>query len=87
MLVESTLLSSVAGLLGLILAYWTAPLLLALSIPPCGRVRARGAGCGFDLARGAFGAVLITILLCVMAGEALRRGTPLTARPKQAEVS
>src|SRR5437773_1568325 len=30
MLVESTLLSSVAGLLGLILAYWTAPLLLAL---------------------------------------------------------
>jgi len=30
MLVESTLLSSVAGLLGLILAYWTAPLLIAL---------------------------------------------------------
>ena len=30
MLVESTLLSSLAGLLGLILAYWTAPLLLAL---------------------------------------------------------
>jgi predicted permease len=30
MLVESTLLSSFAGLLGLILAYWTAPLLLAL---------------------------------------------------------
>src|SRR5438105_5653257 len=30
MLVECTLLSSVAGLLGLILAYWTAPLLLAL---------------------------------------------------------
>jgi len=30
MLVESTLLSSLAGVLGLILAYWTAPLLLAL---------------------------------------------------------
>lgn len=30
MLVESTLLSSLAGLAGLILAYWTAPLLLAL---------------------------------------------------------
>ncbi len=30
MLVESTLLSSLAGLLGLILAYWAAPLLLAL---------------------------------------------------------
>src|SRR2546429_9667921 len=30
MLVESTLLSSLAGLLGLILAYFTAPLLLAL---------------------------------------------------------
>src|SRR5947207_11345302 len=30
MLVESTLLSSLAGLLGLISAYWTAPLLLAL---------------------------------------------------------
>jgi len=42
---------------------------------------------GFDLARGAFGAVLITILLCVMAGETLAAWTPLTARPKQAEVS
>jgi predicted permease len=30
MLVESTLLSGLAGLVGLILAYWTAPLLLAL---------------------------------------------------------
>ena len=44
---------------------------------------------GFDLVRGApgGGAVLVTILLCVMAAEALAALTPLTARPSQAEVS
>jgi hypothetical protein len=42
---------------------------------------------GFDLTRGFFGAVLITILLSVMAGEAIAALTPLTARPRQAEVS
>jgi len=44
---------------------------------------------GFDLVRGApgGGAVLVTILLCVMAADALATLTPLTARPSQAEVS
>jgi len=56
MLVEATLLSSVAGLLGLILAYWTAPLLLALSIRRAAGCERGGAGAGFDLARRAFGA-------------------------------
>jgi len=44
---------------------------------------------GFDLVRGApaGGAVLVTILLCVMATEAIAALTPLTARPSQTEVS
>jgi len=43
---------------------------------------------GFDLVRGAFGgAVLVTILLSVMAAEAIAVLTPLTARPTHAEVS
>jgi hypothetical protein len=48
---------------------------------------------GFDLVRGAPGAVLVTILLSVMVAEALASQTPtptptpLTASPRQAEVS
>ncbi|HJS43573.1 MAG TPA: hypothetical protein VJ755_08885 [Gemmatimonadales bacterium] len=42
---------------------------------------------GFDLVRGAPGAVMVTILLSVMAAEALATRTPLTASPRQAEVS
>ena len=41
---------------------------------------------GFDLGRGSSG-VLITILLCVMVGEAIAALTPLTASPERAEVS
>jgi hypothetical protein len=42
---------------------------------------------GFDLVRGAPGAVLVTILLSVMAAEAVAARTPLTASARQAEVS
>jgi len=42
---------------------------------------------GFDLVRGAPGAILVTILLSVVAAEALAVRTPLTASPRQAEVS
>ena len=42
---------------------------------------------GFDLVRGAPGAVLATILLSVMAAEAIATLTPLTARPSHAEVT
>ncbi len=42
---------------------------------------------GFDLVRGAAGAVLVTVLLSVMAAEALAIRTPLTARAKHAEVT
>jgi hypothetical protein len=42
---------------------------------------------GFDLVRGAPGAVLVTLLLSVMVAEALRAWTPLTVSPRQAEVS
>lgn len=42
---------------------------------------------GFDLARGGLGAVLITILLSVMAGEVIAALTPLTQSPRRAEVS
>jgi hypothetical protein len=42
---------------------------------------------GFDLVRGAPGAVLVTVLLSVMAAEALATLTPLTAQPTPAEVS
>lgn len=42
---------------------------------------------GFDLVRGAPGAVLVTVMLSVMAAEALATLTPLTARPTPAEVS
>ncbi|HLZ44534.1 MAG TPA: hypothetical protein VKQ05_02555 [Gemmatimonadales bacterium] len=49
---------------------------------------------GFDLVRGGLGggtgvpgAVLVTILLSVMAAEAIASLTPLTASPRQAEVS
>ena len=42
---------------------------------------------GFDLVRGASGAVLVTILLSVMAAEALASRTRLTASARQAEVS
>jgi len=42
---------------------------------------------GFDLVRGAPGAVLVTVLLSVMTAEALALRTPLTARPKHAEVT
>jgi len=41
---------------------------------------------GFDLARERWCRV-ITILLCVMAGEALAAWTPLTSTPEAAEVS
>jgi hypothetical protein len=42
---------------------------------------------GFDLVRGASGALLVTVLLSVMAAEAIAALTPLTARPTPAEVS
>jgi hypothetical protein len=42
---------------------------------------------GFDLVRGAPGPMLVTILLSVMAAEAIASLTPLTARPRPAEVS
>jgi hypothetical protein len=42
---------------------------------------------GFDLVRGAPGAVLATILLSVIAAEAIASLTPLTARPSHAEVT
>ncbi|HWC74988.1 MAG TPA: hypothetical protein VG454_13715 [Gemmatimonadales bacterium] len=42
---------------------------------------------GFDLIRGTPGAVLVTILLSVMATEVVAARTPLTASPRQAEVS
>ena len=42
---------------------------------------------GFDLVRGTSGAALVTVLLSVMAAEALAALTPLTARPRHAEVS
>ena len=42
---------------------------------------------GFDLVRSAPGAVLVTVLLSVMAAEAIAALTPLTARPTPAEVS
>ena len=42
---------------------------------------------GFDLVRGASGAMLVTVLLSVMVAEALAVVTPLTARPRPAEVS
>lgn len=42
---------------------------------------------GFDMVRGASGAVLVTILLSVMAAEAIAALTPLTASPRRAEVS
>jgi hypothetical protein len=42
---------------------------------------------GFDLVRGGGGAVLVTILLSVMVAEAIALLTPLTASPRQAEVS
>jgi len=42
---------------------------------------------GFDLVRGSPGAMLVTVLLSVMAAEALALVTPLTARPSPAEVS
>ena len=42
---------------------------------------------GFDLVRGAPGAMLVTVLLSVMAAEALASVPPLTARPRPAEVS
>ena len=42
---------------------------------------------GFDLVRGAPGPMLVTILLSVMAAEAMASLTPLTARPRPAEVS
>ncbi len=42
---------------------------------------------GFDLVRGSPGAMLVTVLLSVMAAEALALVTPLTARPRPAEVS
>ena len=44
-------------------------------------------GAGFDLVRGSPGAMLVTVLLSVMAAEALALVTPLTARPSPAEVS
>jgi len=44
-------------------------------------------GAGFDLVRGSPGAMLVTVLLSVMAAEALALVTPLTARPNPAEVS
>jgi hypothetical protein len=42
---------------------------------------------GFDLVRGAPGPLLVTALLSVMAAEAIASLTPLTARPRPAEVS
>ena len=42
---------------------------------------------GFDLVRGAPGPLLVTVLLSVMAAEAIASLTPLTARPRPAEVS
>ena len=42
---------------------------------------------GFDLVRGSPGAMLVTVLLSVMAAEALATVTLLTARPRPAEVS
>ena len=42
---------------------------------------------GFDLVRGAPGAVLVTLLLSLMVAEALVAWTPLTVSPRQAEVS
>jgi hypothetical protein len=42
---------------------------------------------GFDLVRGSAGAMLVTVLLSVMAAEALASVTPLTARPRPAEVT
>jgi len=42
---------------------------------------------GFDLVRGMPGAMLVTVLLSVMAAEALASVSPLTARPRPAEVS
>lgn len=42
---------------------------------------------GFDLVRGSPGAMLITVLVSVMAAEAIASLTPLTARPRPAEVS
>jgi len=42
---------------------------------------------GFDLVRGSPGAMLVTVLLSVMAAEAIASLTPLTARPRPAEVS
>jgi hypothetical protein len=46
-------------------------------------------GAGFDLVRGGGppGALLVTVLLSVMAAEAIASLTPLTARPRPAEVS
>ena len=42
---------------------------------------------GFDLVRGSPGAMLVTVLLGVMAAEAIASLTPLTASPRPAEVS
>ena len=43
---------------------------------------------GFDLVRGnASGAVLATVLIMILVGEAMVAATPLTASPRQAEVS
>ncbi|HEV8380776.1 MAG TPA: hypothetical protein VGQ29_04275 [Gemmatimonadales bacterium] len=42
---------------------------------------------GFDLVRGGTGAILVTVLVSVMAAEAIASLTPLTARPRPAEVS
>jgi hypothetical protein len=42
---------------------------------------------GFDLVRGATGAVLVTILLSVMVAAVMGARTPLTASARQAEVS
>jgi hypothetical protein len=42
---------------------------------------------GFDLVRGAPGALLVTLLLSVMVAETLASWPPLTVSPRQAEVS
>jgi hypothetical protein len=42
---------------------------------------------GFDLVRGAPGPLLVTVLLSIMAAEGIASLTPLTARPRPAEVS
>jgi hypothetical protein len=42
---------------------------------------------GFDLVHGGTGAILVTVLVSVMAAEAIASLTPLTARPRPAEVS